>query len=121
MLCVVLWVVIFLSLFLPHIWVITYMPLIHENAYYVQDSEWSLIHNVKLYSGDVTRFILSTPDNSTFMSNETIHSVLDVTLASNESWIPDPNWLQPVVYVKLYQDIVVYFTILFAIIITGKT
>ena len=51
------------TLLLPHLWFISYMPLVHENAYYVQDSTSSLIHNVKFYEGEITKFVsvLDTP------------------------------------------------------------
>jgi type IV secretory pathway component VirB8 len=44
--------ILFMSLFLPHIWVVTFMPLQAWNAYFVTDSPYSLIHGVLLYSSN---------------------------------------------------------------------
>ena len=90
------------------------MPLVHENAYYVQDSSSSMIHNVKLYEGKITQYVLV---------NDT-YNISGSTLSEqhwNTSLVPDPDWLQPVIYVKLYQDVVVYFAIVVGVIILGVT
>ena len=131
-LAVIMHVVVFvLTLFLPHLWAITYMPLIHPNAYYVLDSPYSLVRNYKLYEGKITHWIedlssvgigsnSSQMTNATRWLNDTIGGYNDTSgFDEMVSLIPDPDYLQPVIYLKLYQDVVVYFSIILGIIVVG--
>ena len=133
-----------LTLFLPHVWAITYMPVIAWNAYFVMDSPYSLISGVILYQSENLRFsyqnitttnttmfltpFLNTTANSTMtndtmsmpsldsMSNSSIYSTVNITTLE---YLPDPNYLQPTVYLKLYETVVVYYSVLFLIVVTG--
>ena len=91
-LLILLAVVFFCTLFLPHMWNT-------KNTYYTQDSTSSMIHHVKLYEGKVTHYVLS----------------------SSKKWVADTTWFKPVIYVKLYQDVVVYFAIVVGVVILGVT
>jgi hypothetical protein len=118
-----------LSLFLPHVWAITYMSVIAWNAYFVQDSPFSLIHGVILYQNQVEHYSfqnISYTDTSMAMSNSSFSgSLLNAsTPALNNNYtvleyLPDPDWLQPLVFLKLYQTVVVYYSIILLIVISG--
>ena len=66
-----------LSLILPHIWYISTLPLVSWGVYFVQDSPYSLIHNVTVYHG------------------KTHYTYLNVTDANNVTtlqYVADPDW-----------------------------
>jgi hypothetical protein len=98
-----------LTLFLPHVWAITTMPVQAWNAYFTVDSPYSLVHNVILYQSD--KIVRSVQD---FIAD-------DVYMLIKQDYLPDPNWLQPTVYLKLYETVIVYYAIIFTIIAFGTT
>ena len=95
-----------LTLFLPHVWAITYMPVISWNAYFVLDSPFSLVKGVLLYQSNHTHF---SYQNITDPS----------TNATLLEYLPDPDWLQPMIYLKLYQTVIVYYSVIFGIVVCG--
>ena len=96
-----------LTLFLPHCWAITNRPMIAWNTYFVTDSPYSMIHNVILYRSDKVPMIYST-------TTTTGRNPITTT-----KLIADPNYLQPLVYLKLYQTVVVYYSMIFFIAAVG--
>ena len=134
-----------LTLVLPHTWAITAGNLIAANTYFVFDSPYSLVQGVLWYQGPVQHYVdanldnatmgISTLGNSTF-GNNTFGNITvlgngtseNITWAptpapticpGNETSCPDPDWLQPMVYLKLYPDVVVYYSMLFFIMAVG--
>lgn len=116
-----------LTLFLPHVWAITYMSVIAWNAYFVQDSPYSLISGVILYQNQVEHYSFQNISyTNTSMNNSSFGGLL---LNSSDSmqnstytlleYLPDPNWLQPMVFLKLYQTVVVYYSIILLIVLVG--
>lgn len=119
-----------LTLFLPHTWAITAGNVIAWNAYFASDSPFSLVSGVVLYRNDVQHFTVAgnsaaLEDNSTATGNAQSPSVLVNALLGNVSafagpeLIPDPDWLQPIVYLKLYETVVVFYSIIFVIVTAG--
>ena len=111
-----------LTLFLPHVWAITNMSVVAWNAYFVVDSPYSLIHGVLLYESDHQHFafqnITTMSQNLTYVAaNRTMVSV-NITTTTLEL-LPDPDWLQPKVYLKLYETVVVYYSMIFAVVAVG--
>lgn len=121
-----------LSLFLPHVWAITYMSVIAWNAYFVQDSPFSLIRGVILYQNQVEHYSFqnvsytnTTYTNMTMSNSSFSGSLLNTTTPTQDTnytvleYLPDPDWLQPMVFLKLYQTVVVYYSIILFIVIAG--
>lgn len=90
-----------LGLILPHIWTDT------PNYYYTRDSPYSLIHNVIWFTGR-EHYI---HENVTVTENGVNETISESVL--------NPNWVVPNVYLKLYPDIVVYYSFLIVIIFVG--
>ena len=113
-----------LTLFLPHVWAITNMSVIAWNAYFVNDSPFSLIHGVILYQSENLHFsyqnITTMNTTTTSLLNTTTNSTMMV--ASNITtleYLADPDYLQPTVFLKLYETVVVYYSVIFLIVVTG--
>ena len=66
-----------LSLILPHIWFISYMPVVSWGAYFVLDSPYSLIRNVTVYRGQ---------------THYTYLNVTDTNNVTTLQYAPDPDW-----------------------------
>ena len=133
-----------LTLFLPHVWAITNMSVVAWNAYFVVDSPYSLIHGVLLYESDHQHFAFqnittmsqnltyvaanttsgmignttSTPSNMTMTPANMTMVLVNITTTTLEL-LPDPDWLQPKVYLKLYETVVVYYSMIFAVVAVG--
>ena len=101
-----------LTLVLPHTWAITSGNLISSNTYFTSDSPYSVIKGVMLYQGPVQYFINVSEAEERKYNMSTI-------CPGNETTCPDPEWLQPMVYLKLYPDVVVYYSMLFFIMVVG--
>lgn len=118
-----------LSLFLPHVWAITYMSVIAWNAYFVMDSPFSLIRGVILYQNQVEHYSfqnISYTNTTMTMTNSSLSGSLFNTSMPTQAnnytvleYLPDPNWLQPMVFLKLYQTVVVYYSIILLIVTFG--
>jgi hypothetical protein len=111
-----------LTLFLPHTWAITAGNVIAWNAYFAFDSPFSLVSGVVLYRNDVQHFTEAAPvDNSTGTGYVRLVNALlgNVSAFAGPDLIPDPDWLQPIVYLKLYETVVVFYSIIFAIVAAG--
>ena len=134
-----------LTLVLPHTWAITAGNLIAANKYFVSDSPYSLVQGVLWYQGPIQHYVdanlaiaatsNSTLGNSTVGSNTfsnftafgnatfeniTLSPTMTPTICpGNETSCPDPEWLQPMVYLKLYPDVVVYYSMIFFIMAVG--
>ena len=109
-----------LTLFLPHTWAITSGNVIAWNTYFASDSPYSLISGVVLYRNEVQHFTNSS--NTTSGSDQSPYvNILsaDVTALDSPELIPDPDWLQPLVYLKLYETVVVFYSVIFFIVISG--
>ena len=99
-----------LTLFLPPTWSQRSPNIVSANIYFVKDSSYSLVHGILLYCKKTVHFVdsnVSTVDVSTGSITTIIESV------------PDPNWLQPQVYMKLYPDVVVFYVYVFVLIAGG--
>ena len=133
-----------LTLFLPHVWAITNMSVVAWNAYFVVDSPYSLIHGVLLYESDHQHFAFqnittmsqnltyvaanttsgmignttSTPSNMTMTPANMTMILVNITTTTLDL-LPDPDWLQPKVYLKLYETVVVYYSMIFAVVAVG--
>jgi hypothetical protein len=115
-----------LTLFLPHTWAITAGNVIAWNAYFAFDSPFSLVSGVVLYRNDVQHFTEAAPvDNSTGIGyvqgpSGLVNGLLgNVSAFAGPELIPDPDWLQPIVYLKLYETVVVFYSIIFVIVAAG--
>ena len=106
-----------LTLFLPHVWAITYMPVIAWNAYFVQDSPFSLINGVLLYEKEIEHY---SYQNITYQNITSTDPNAARNITSLE-YLPDPDWLQPKIYLKLYQTVVVYYSFIIFIVLCGIT
>ena len=114
-----------LTLFLPHVWAITNMSVIAWNAYFVNDSPFSLIHDVILYRSENLHFTYQniTTMNTTLPTsplNTTTNSTMMITTnITTLEYLPDPDYLQPTIFLKLYETVVVYYSVIFLIVATG--
>lgn len=110
----------FLTLFLPHTWAITYMPLITPSAYFVLDSPYSLVHGALFYVGDIEHYSWQniSHTNVSFMEDNLTQIEYNDTWYTEE-YLPNPDYLQPMVYLKLYPDVVVYYSFLLLVIAVG--
>lgn len=98
-----------LTLFLPHCWAITAKyPMIAWNSYFIRDSPYSLINRVILYSSD-----------NRVMMMQNVSSIVNKKKVFKMTSVIDPTYVQPVVYLKLYQTVVVYYAMIFWLIICG--
>lgn len=104
-----------LTLFLPHVWAITYMPVIAWNAYFVHDSPFSLINGIVLYENEIEHY---SYQNITYQNFTSIDPISATNITSLE-YLPDPDWLQPMIYLKLYQTVVVYYSFIIFIVFCG--
>jgi hypothetical protein len=84
------------------------------------------LSGVVLYRNNVQHFTEAAPaDNSTGTGYVQGPSGLVDALLGNVSafagpeLIPDPDWLQPIVYLKLYETVVVFYSIIFVIVAAG--
>ena len=102
-----------LTLFLPHVWAITYMPVIAWNAYFVQDSPFSLINGVILYEKEVEHYSYQN------ITSQNMTSIDPNATITTLGYLPDPDWLKPMIYLKLYQTVVVYYSFIFFIVLCG--
>jgi predicted ferric reductase len=105
-----------LTLFLPPNWANTTLNLMSGNAYMGVNSDWSLVHNVALYKRNVEHFLWFNISSNTTLDDDYVD--IDVGASSTDDiiQIPDSNWLQPIVYLKLYPDVIVYYCFIFGII-----
>ena len=98
-----------LTLFLPHCWAITAKyPMIAWNSYFIRDSPYSLINRVILYSSE-----------NRVMMMQNVSSIVNKKKVFKMTSVIDPTYVQPVVYLKLYQTVVVYYAMIFWLIICG--
>jgi len=111
--CVAIIFVFILTLFLPHMWTCSnpIAKVLGPFVYFTLDSPYSLVHNVLWYKGDITHY-----------SYQNVTIEIDDFLIVNETvveYLPDPDYVQPMIYLKLFPDVLVYYCFISAIIAVG--
>lgn len=111
-----------LTLFLPPNWANTALSLMNGNAYFATNSPWSLIQNCLIYSRGVQHFVYFNISSNTTISDDDDSLVEFAAAAADDDGVvklADPNWLQPTVYLKLYTDVVVFYSFILGIMLVG--
>ena len=115
-----------LTMILPHTWAITSGTLVSSNTYFTADSPYSLVQGVLWYQGSVQHFVnvsdwtvLEALGNSADSNTTWVPTAAPTICPGNETYCADPEWLQPMVYLKLYPDVLVYYSMLFFMMSVG--
>lgn len=82
-----------LTTFLPNMWRNGLHDFVTPGGYFALNSPYSVVHNVTWFQGQP-------------IINET-------------SKLPDPNYVVPAIYFKLYQDVIVYYAAVVAVVVVG--
>lgn len=83
-----------LSTVLPSTWRNGLTQYMTPGAYFALDSPYSIVHNVTWYKGSHIPYIANTT-------------------------ILDTNYVAPTIYFKLYQDVIVYYSVVVAVVVLG--
>jgi hypothetical protein len=112
-----------LTLFLPNVWAKTGNKTISPTLYFTVSSPYSLVKNFLLYEGKFTHFIhqnISVTNTTNVIVNNTIVGNVS-SIYYKQQTIPNPKYLKPQIYLKLYEDVVVFYSFILFIVIFGSS